>query len=182
MAEKKSDYLNPKWQKKRLEILDRDNFTCKVCDDKDNTLHVHHMYYIKDRKVWDYQNHALYTLCEECHEHVHSIKDHKYAPSFDRIIWITSMMETMKDQGISHNGYYRAIFESLTDSQGFFDHELFDNKLCISKLDIPFLDAIEVAIYNEIPWERFGEYLEYYAANGEFKTLSVIDEHNVGAK
>lgn len=38
MSYKKSDYsqklLDPRWQRKRLEILQRDDFTCQVCSDK----------------------------------------------------------------------------------------------------------------------------------------------------
>ena len=36
---------NPKWQKKRLEILNRDNFTCIKCGDKETTLQIHHFKY-----------------------------------------------------------------------------------------------------------------------------------------
>jgi ribosomal protein L37AE/L43A len=60
--------LDPKWQKKRLEILQRDNFTCQGCLDKESTLHVHHKTYIKGREPWDYDNYNFITLCETCHE------------------------------------------------------------------------------------------------------------------
>ena len=50
-----SDKLkSPKWQKKRLEILQRDNFTCFNCGDTERTLHVHHESYIKGKEPWDY--------------------------------------------------------------------------------------------------------------------------------
>ena len=52
-----SEYLkNPKWQKKRLEILSRDNFSCVVCGkgiETDTALHVHHLSYIKGRMPWE---------------------------------------------------------------------------------------------------------------------------------
>lgn len=64
-AEKLRD---PRWQKKRLEILERDKFTCRVCKDKTRTLHVHHIRYLKDRDPWDYKEFYLVTLCEKCHE------------------------------------------------------------------------------------------------------------------
>lgn len=60
---------DPRWQKKRLEILSRDNFFCKNCDDDTKTLHVHHCGYSTIYKnPWDYPNGWLLTLCEDCHE------------------------------------------------------------------------------------------------------------------
>lgn len=62
---------SPKWQKKRLEILSRDKFTCQKCKDTETTLHVHHKKYIKGKEPWDYPNEILTTLCDSCHELTH---------------------------------------------------------------------------------------------------------------
>jgi 5-methylcytosine-specific restriction endonuclease McrA len=59
---------NPKWQRKRLEILTRDNWTCQKCGDTETTLHVHHLIYANGIKAWDYSNEMLITLCEHCHK------------------------------------------------------------------------------------------------------------------
>jgi hypothetical protein len=59
---------DPRWQKKRLEILGRDKFTCRMCADTTITLHVHHTYYASGRDPWDYPDRSLVTLCETCHE------------------------------------------------------------------------------------------------------------------
>ena len=59
---------DPRWQKKRLKILERDEFTCQSCFDSESTLHVHHRYYIRGAEPWGYPNEALQTLCESCHE------------------------------------------------------------------------------------------------------------------
>ena len=71
-----SEYLkNPKWQKKRLEILSRDNFSCVVCGkgiETDTALHVHHLSYMKGRMPWEYDNSNFVTLCEHCHSEVHN--------------------------------------------------------------------------------------------------------------
>lgn len=64
----KEQYLHPEWQKKRVEILNRDNFTCRYCEAKDITLHVHHREYHEGKKVWEYDNSYLVTLCKECHK------------------------------------------------------------------------------------------------------------------
>lgn len=62
---------SPKWQKKRLEILMRDNFTCKNCGAKDKQFHVHHLFYRSNTKIWDYYDIELLTLCEDCHKKYH---------------------------------------------------------------------------------------------------------------
>jgi hypothetical protein len=67
-----SDKLkDPKWQNKRLEILNRDGFKCLACGDTKNTLHVHHCYYVSGREPWQYGGKALKTLCTKCHDAVH---------------------------------------------------------------------------------------------------------------
>lgn len=45
---------DPRWQRKRLEVLNRANFACRECGGTDLTLHVHHRYYISGRKPWEY--------------------------------------------------------------------------------------------------------------------------------
>ena len=67
---------DPRWQKKRLKILERDKFTCQLCGDKETTLNVHHKYYDKDKKPWEYPDKSLVTLCKDCHitEHESAIE------------------------------------------------------------------------------------------------------------
>jgi hypothetical protein len=59
---------DPRWQKKRLEILNRDEWACQNCGDTETTLHVHHRWYEPGFEPWDYSNECLITLCECCHE------------------------------------------------------------------------------------------------------------------
>lgn len=56
---------DPRWQKKRLEILQRDGFTCTLCGDKQTTLHIHHSKYFGD--PWDIKDEFLTTHCQHCH-------------------------------------------------------------------------------------------------------------------
>ncbi|HEX2868650.1 MAG TPA: HNH endonuclease [Ignavibacteriales bacterium] len=58
----------PRWQKKRLEILARDKWTCQICGNAEESLNVHHRVY-SDNEPWDEQDGNLITLCESCHEH-----------------------------------------------------------------------------------------------------------------
>lgn len=69
----KEQIKSPKWQKKRLEILQRDDFACQVCGCKDKTLHVHHTAYENGNNIWEYDDNQLITLCEDCHEYEHMI-------------------------------------------------------------------------------------------------------------
>ena len=73
----KQDYaaerLDPRWQRKRLEIMQRDGFKCRSCECTENTLHIHHSYYVKGRKCWDYPDFSLKTLCDECHDTEHQM-------------------------------------------------------------------------------------------------------------
>lgn len=61
---------DPRWQKKRLEILNRDNFTCIYCGDNKSTLHVHHLMYLGDNP-WETPNECLDTTCKDCHDFFH---------------------------------------------------------------------------------------------------------------
>jgi hypothetical protein len=67
MATSYSEKLkDPRWQRKRLEVFSRDNFTCVECGAKDKTLHVHHRKY--SGEPWEAPLEDLQTLCYECHE------------------------------------------------------------------------------------------------------------------
>ena len=65
---------DPRWQKRRLEIMERDGFTCRDCTDDKSTLNVHHCYYERGLDPWDYPDEALLTLCELCHRTRHDVR------------------------------------------------------------------------------------------------------------
>jgi hypothetical protein len=66
---------DPRWQRRRLEILSRDNFQCVKCDAASKTLHVHHRFYLSGRLPWDYPDNVLVSLCETCHKEEEGCKD-----------------------------------------------------------------------------------------------------------
>jgi 5-methylcytosine-specific restriction endonuclease McrA len=67
-----SDMLrDPRWQRKKTEVLIRDNFTCQHCNATDKTLVVHHIRYERGLAPWDYGNEYLLTLCDPCHSKHH---------------------------------------------------------------------------------------------------------------
>ena len=67
--------LDPRWQKKRLEVLSAADFACEICGDSESTLHVHHKQYFKGREVWNYEKDQLACFCKNCHENNHEQDD-----------------------------------------------------------------------------------------------------------
>lgn len=56
---------DPRWQKKRLEILERDKWTCQFCDDTETELQIHHLKYFGE--PWEAPPTDLITVCKCCH-------------------------------------------------------------------------------------------------------------------
>jgi len=71
MSEYGQKLRDPRWQRKRLEIMQRDEFKCRLCGDHEATLNVHHLLYQRGADPWDYRDTALLTVCEACHEELH---------------------------------------------------------------------------------------------------------------
>lgn len=67
---------DPRWQKKRLEVMQEAGFECSRCGSTENTLNVHHKEYLKGHEPWEYDLEQLVCLCKDCHELMH---DSNYA-------------------------------------------------------------------------------------------------------
>ena len=73
---KKSSYSetlqDPRWQRKRLSVLERAGWLCEWCGAAESPLQVHHGYYGKTggrlRAPWEVPEDVLYCLCDPCHE------------------------------------------------------------------------------------------------------------------
>ena len=89
-AEKLKD---PRWQKLRLEVFNRDEFTCQNCMETEKPLAVHHLRYVPDREPWEYKTWQLVTLCEDCHTE-------EYESMYGAM---TSLIEQIKDKGFLSN-------------------------------------------------------------------------------
>jgi hypothetical protein len=62
---------DPRWQKRRLEIMGRDKFTCQECGSTEKELHVHHQHYNRRGAMpWEYPDDDLKTLCVDCHKEI----------------------------------------------------------------------------------------------------------------
>jgi len=119
---------HPFWQKKRLEIFQRDNFKCTKCGDTLSTLQIHHLYYKYGLNPWEYPDEALITLCELCHLKAEFIK---YINRFGLIYLrkidkfeVTDTQEiiatvTMK---IENNFHYDSAVRYMNDIQKLMSH------------------------------------------------------------
>ncbi|KKM79867.1 hypothetical protein LCGC14_1345570 [marine sediment metagenome] len=115
---------NPKWQKKRLSILNRDKWRCQLCKDEDTTLHVHHLQYTADN-IWDEPDENLQTLCEHCHDEVELLKKEGVTEKFiiyksnnwqsgNRIMF-TSFPETLSMRIYGKDGNYIVGYDFCDD-------------------------------------------------------------------
>ena len=59
------NYKDPRWQKRRLEIMKRDGFACVACGTESDELHVHHKRY--KGQPWEAKDDDMQTLCIKCH-------------------------------------------------------------------------------------------------------------------
>jgi 5-methylcytosine-specific restriction endonuclease McrA len=63
---------DPRWRRLRIQILNRDKETCRICGKPDN-LQVHHRQYHRSKETgewshpWEYHPLLLITVCEGCH-------------------------------------------------------------------------------------------------------------------
>ena len=67
----KEQLRDPRWQRVKSRIQMRDNFKCQMCGDTTSFLNVHHLYYVSGKKVWEYDDETLITLCENCYKTAH---------------------------------------------------------------------------------------------------------------
>ena len=103
---------DPRWQKKRLEVLERDDFTCQKCCDTETTLNVHHRVYFKNKDPWDYLDTDLITLCEKCHNLEYGMDSicHDFMLELRRCFWtedinnmMISLLESSRCGGFGYN-------------------------------------------------------------------------------
>ena len=77
MSKWSAAFRDSRWQQKRLQIMERDNWTCRSCGASGDgvTLNVHHAYYESGKAPWDYPNQTLVTWCEDCHKARHDMQN-----------------------------------------------------------------------------------------------------------
>jgi hypothetical protein len=73
---------DPRWQRMRLQVMERASWRCEWCGDGEHELQVHHGYYGKSHGVrrppWEVPLEVLYCLCDACHEKAEVAKQALY--------------------------------------------------------------------------------------------------------
>jgi hypothetical protein len=67
----KDELKSPEWQKKRLEILQRDKWKCRLCDCDVEMLIVHHLCYAERGDWRGVPDKFMITVCESCNQEIH---------------------------------------------------------------------------------------------------------------
>ena len=88
-----NDYNDPRWQRLRLQVMDRDLWRCVACGDTKSTLHVHHKLYCGD--IWDSPPEDLQTLCNSCHM---SLGQHPKAG-----VWYQEICQIRREVHVANN-------------------------------------------------------------------------------
>jgi len=63
---------DPKWQKRRLKVFERDSWKCRKCGSKKRMLVVHHLKYTKKYPRNEPMEHLI-TWCKKCHDRKHNM-------------------------------------------------------------------------------------------------------------
>jgi hypothetical protein len=66
--------LDPRWQRKRLEVLERDDWQCVSCGRRNANLQIDHKRYERGKPPWDIDSKHLQTLCEKCHSKITELR------------------------------------------------------------------------------------------------------------
>ena len=130
MSKWSSAYRDSRWQKKRLEVMERDCWMCTDCEageDDGVTLNVHHIYYESGRAPWEYEESMLVTRCESCHEKMHYLQkklllavNHQENPT--RII--KSLL------GYTHGNFGPAVYDDPDYNSGYAAASLRISEFC----------------------------------------------------
>lgn len=123
---------DPRWQKKRLEILERDFFTCQNCCSPVKELHVHHFKYGKN--PWDIDNKYLITFCKDCHEKIQLLYDNL----------IDQIIENLINKGCGND---------IENTLEFFSKYLTTASLCISDFGVSSDNPKELNISKNVIYE-----------------------------
>lgn len=76
---KRSYLASIKWNTIRLQVLKRDNYTCRKCNATDIPLEVHHITY---ERFENEQLSDLVSVCRECHQSIHNKYGYMYTSTF----------------------------------------------------------------------------------------------------
>lgn len=125
---------DPKWQRLRLEVMQRDDFACTRCGDKDKTLNVHHWQYAKSGNPWDVHIDDMETVCEDCHSNIESMI--LACKTFLKLNKKFSFDEEIDIKGYGETVYIGHLFRAL------FDNESTPHKLAVDSFKLYLIGVI----------------------------------------
>ena len=135
-----SSYLkrleDPRWQRLRLKVFERDGFTCRYCGDTEERLAVHHLYYVSGREPWEYPLGAFKTACSTCHRQIKDeaaerVEDWEYLcalenenESHSSYVLADTLIHTASEIGVPIQDLYFFLVEMI--ALGLIDRKLFE--------------------------------------------------------
>jgi len=132
---------DPRWQRKRLEVMQAAGWACVICGDKDEELNVHHPAYSAYHEPWEYSN--LQCICRTCHTIQHLPKQklmlHAKQMVTEHVV-ITHRTEFLNKQKELQKHYlYRQDFEAVLFLQNFIKESADDYDLLICDIEKRYL-------------------------------------------
>jgi len=107
---------DPRWQKRRLEIMERAKFRCELCTHDKNMLQIHHKFYQTGKEPWEYGSDALICVCEDCHDIVSKVEREllsAFPPQYyDTLIIIIQILQGLRDNNLSIENF-RAMLSAF---------------------------------------------------------------------
>lgn len=114
---------DPRWQRRRLEIMHRAHFACESCGSGTKTLNVHHKLYRKGADPWDYADHELACVCEDCHGAHHEQRDainelfgemELFQLPYAHALLVGYMGGIVRQEGVSDDEVTHTLFDGST--------------------------------------------------------------------
>lgn len=109
------------WYKRRLYILQRDNFLCQssTCLDRSGNLEVHHLEYFRPINPWDYPDDLLITLCSVCHkkENIRFIYEQQLLTALKMKGFLFSDIVALTTNLYSNNHFSKELLSQLKEIQ-----------------------------------------------------------------
>lgn len=99
---------HPLWREKREEVLKLHSHRCLTCEatEDDTYLHVHHRFYRRGAKAWEYSTSELVCLCERCH-----YKEHKWRDELARELAFFDIDQIKEFLGYIKEGQLLALWQ-----------------------------------------------------------------------
>ena len=130
---------DPRWQKMRLLIFERDCWMCQDCGNKTKTLHIHHKQYFSGLNPWEYTPETLITFCETCHKKAHDlIPDAEIERKYEHLI-----LRTFEPDVIT------SINQQITSLQNKLQEEIDDELMTDILKNIMFLMNVKKELSNK---------------------------------